>query len=126
MSTATTVTIVNRGRGPQLSTTRITVMDVFYRAHRGYGVDEIRDVMPMLSQEEIDAVMDYINANRDELAERDRRVEEIQTKRIAEQHARGGIFAPVDEDMTDEQWHARLREKMNKRIAEKNGERHPR
>ncbi len=125
MSTAT-VAIIDRGRGPQLSTTRITVMDVFYWVHRGYGVDEIRDIMPMLSQEEIDVVVEYINAHREELAERDRRVEERQAREIAEQHARGGIFAPPDENMTDEQWHARLREKLNKRIAEKNGERHTR
>ncbi len=125
MSTATTVTIVNRGRGPQLSTTRITVMDVFYWVHRGYGVDEIRDIMPMLSQEEIDAVMDYINANRDELAERDRCVEEIQTKRIAEQHARGGIFAPPDENIPFEERLKHLRARLDRKIAEKNGEQNP-
>ncbi len=123
MSTAT-VEIVDRGRGPQLSTTRITVMDVFYWVHRGYGVEEIRDIMPMLSQPELDLVMEYIFAHREELVERDRRVEEFHAKQMAEQHARGGIFAPPDENMTDEEWHSRLREKLNRRIAEKNGERH--
>ena len=40
-----TIEIVDRGRGPQLSTTRITVMDVFYWYHRGYSWKEIADIM---------------------------------------------------------------------------------
>jgi hypothetical protein len=31
------IQIVDRGQGPQLNTTRITVMDIFYWIHRGYG-----------------------------------------------------------------------------------------
>ncbi len=124
MSTAT-VAIIDRGRGPQLSTTRITVMYVFYWTHRGYGMDEIRDIMPMLSQEEIDVVMEYINAHQEELAERDRRVEERQAREIAEQHARGGIFAPPDESIPFEVRLKALRAKLEQKIAEKNGEEHP-
>jgi uncharacterized protein (DUF433 family) len=120
-----TIEIVDRGRGPQLSTTRITVSDVFYWFHRGYGWDEIRAIMPMLSREELDAIIDYVNRHHDELAEEDRKMEEIIEERIAKQHARGGIFAPPDENLTTEEWVARLREKMQKRIAEKNGEGHP-
>ena|SRR5438477_6756151 len=119
------VEIVDRGRGPQLSTSRITVMDVFYWIHRGYSLDEIRDIMPMLTQEEFDVILEYINKHRDELVEEDRRVEEYHEKRMAEQHARGGIFAPRDENMTHEEWMARFREKLKKRQAEKNGEGHP-
>jgi len=117
-----TIEIVDRGRGPQLSTTRIAVMDVFYWFHRGHSWDEIRDIMPMLSREELDAVIAYVNQHHAELVEKDRRVEEYIRQRIAEQHARGGIFAPPDENMTTEERVARLREKMRKRIAEKNGE----
>jgi hypothetical protein len=120
-----TIEIVNRGRGPQLSTTRITVMDVFYWIHRAYGWDQVQKSMPTLTRAEFDVVMEYVNQHRDELAEKDRLAEERTDRRIAEQHARGGIFAPPDESMTTEQWVARLREKMNKRIAEKNGEGHP-
>ena len=120
-----TIEIVDRGRGPQLSTTRITVSDVFYWFHRGYSWEEIRDIMPMLSREELDVVIDYVNKHHDELVEEDRRVEEYHQRRMAEQYARGGIFAPLDENMTIEERVARLKEKMRKRIAEKNGEGHP-
>src|SRR5207248_564481 len=34
-----TIEIVDRGCGPQLSASRITVMDVFYYLHRGYDFD---------------------------------------------------------------------------------------
>jgi len=117
------IEIIDRGRGPQLSTTRITVMDVFYWCHRGYSWDEIRDIMPMLSREELDAVIDYVSKHQEELAEKDRRVEERIQKQIAEQHARGGIFAPPNENLTVEQRVARLREIIRQK-QEKNGEGH--
>ena len=120
-----TIEIVDRGRGPQLSTTRITVLDVFYWYHRGYSWDEVHIELPMLSREELDVVIDYVNQHHAELVEKDRRVEEYRAKCIAEQHARGGIFAPPDENMTTEERVARLKEKIRKRIAEKNGEGHP-
>ena len=120
-----TIEIVDRGRGPQLSTTRVTVMDVFYWRHRGYSWDEIREEMPFLTRAEVDVVADYIKTHHDELAEKDCRVDELIQQRIAAQHARGGIFAPPDEDMTHDEWMARFREKLKRRQAEKNGEGHP-
>ena len=118
MKTAT-IEIVDIGRGPQLSTTRITVLDIFYWLHRGCGWDEIHECMPSLTREEFDVVMDYVNQHREELIEKDRRVEEYVQKKIAEQHARGGIFAPPDESMTQEERIEKLREKLRQRIAEK-------
>jgi uncharacterized protein (DUF433 family) len=120
-----TIEIVDRGRGPQLSTTRITVMDVFYWLHRGYGWDHIQKSMPTLTRAEFDVVMEYITPRRQELAEKDARVEAYIQQKIAEQHARGGIFAPPDPNLTREERVARLKEKMKKKIAEKNGEGHP-
>jgi hypothetical protein len=55
MSTET-VQIIDRGRGPQLSTSRITVLDVFYYLHRGYDFTFIHRAMPSLSREEFDAI----------------------------------------------------------------------
>ena len=120
-----TIEIVDRGRGPQISTSRITVMDVFYWIHRGYGWDEVHYSMPILTRAEFDLIMEYINQHREELAEADRRVEEYRERKIAEQRARGGIFAGPDETLSPEERHARLREKLRKRIAEKNGEGNP-
>lgn len=48
------ITIVDRGRGPQLSTSRITVLAVFYYLHRGYDYDCIRQAIASLSREEFD------------------------------------------------------------------------
>ncbi len=120
-----TIEIVDRGRGPQLNTTRITVLDIFYWLHRGYGWEHVHETMPSLSRAEFDVVMEYVNQHRDELIEKDRRAEEYQEQRIAEQHARGGIFALPDESMTTEQWVERFRKRMEERIAEKNGEGNP-
>ncbi|MBI3821064.1 MAG: DUF433 domain-containing protein [Planctomycetes bacterium] len=119
-----TIEIVDRGRGPQLSTTRITVMDIFYWFHRGYSWEDILKEMPSLSRAELDVVIAYIDAHHDELVERDQRVEEIIEQRIAEQHARPG-FGPPDPNVPREERMARLREKLHNRIAEKNGEGHP-
>lgn len=121
-----TVEIVDRGRGPQLSTSRITVLDVFYWLHRGYDFDVIHQVMPIVTRAEFDLVLDYVNAHREELIEQDRRAEEYIQQRVAEQHARGGIFAPAPENLTTEERVARLKEKMRQKQAEKNGEGTPR
>jgi uncharacterized protein (DUF433 family) len=70
------ITIINRGRGPQLSTSRITVQDVlpYLQLHCSY--DEIREIMPSLSVAEIQVVEQYFNEHRDEVLEVDRRIRE--------------------------------------------------
>src|SRR5271154_6835811 len=84
-----TVSIVDHGRGPQLSTTRITVLDVFYYLHRGDDFDFIHRAMPTLTREEFDVVLDYVNKHHEELIEADRRAEEFVKRGIAEQKAKG-------------------------------------
>lgn len=96
-----TVQIVDRGRGPQLSNSRITVLDVFYYLHRDHDFDVVHDVMPSLTREEFDLIVDYVNEHRDELAERDRKAEEFIRKGIEAQRARGGIFAESDDEPHD-------------------------
>jgi hypothetical protein len=115
-----TIEIVDRGRGPQLSTSRITVLDIFYWLHRGDGWKEVHYGMPTLTREEFDVVVEYIDQHREELIERDRLAEERTQKAIAEQHARGGIFAPPDENVPFEERLAKLKEKLQKFIEKKN------
>ena len=67
-----TLQIVDRGRGPQLSTSRITVLDVFYYLHRNYDFDLIHQAMPSLSREEFDAIVAYVTEHHEELVEKDR------------------------------------------------------
>jgi uncharacterized protein (DUF433 family) len=122
---AETIEIVDRGRGPQLSTSRITVMDVFYWFHRGNSWDQILEMIPALSHDEIDAIAAYVAKHHDELVEWDRLADERTARRIAEQHARGGIFALPDETLSRDERVAMMREKLRARIAEKNGEPNP-
>lgn len=121
----TDIQIVDRGRGPQLSTSRLTVLDVFYYLYRGYDFDFIHRAMPSLSREEFDAVVTYVAEHRDELVERDRSADEFIQRGVATQQARGGIFAANDEALTAEERVARLEEKIKKKQAERNGARHP-
>src|SRR5438477_11771646 len=92
-----TVQIVERGRGPQLASSRITVLDVFYYLHRGYDFDFIQRAMPTLTRGEFDAVVCYVSAHHDELLKRDRHTEELNQREAEAQHARGGIFAGNDD-----------------------------
>jgi hypothetical protein len=49
------ITIVDRGRGPQLSTSRITVQDLLPYFQLGYPHEQIiREAMPSLSVAEIE------------------------------------------------------------------------
>ncbi len=121
----TKVRIVDVGRGPQIEGHRLTVMDVFYYVHRGYEFDFIQRAMPSLTREQFDAVVEYVNEHRDELAEKDRRVDEFHQRGIEAQRARGGVFAESDEGLTTDERVARLREKMRSKLAERNGARHP-
>jgi len=119
-----TVEIIDRGRGPQLSTSRITVLDVFYYLHRGYDFAFIHEAMPSLSHEEFDAIVVYVNDHHDELVERDRRADEFQRRAIEAQRARGGIFAEAEKGLTAEERAARLKEKLKKKLEERNGANH--
>jgi uncharacterized protein (DUF433 family) len=118
------VRIVDNGRGPQIEGHRLTVMDVFYYLHRGYDFDFIHQAMPSLTRAEFDAVVVYVNRHHEELVEKDRRVDEFHRRGMEEQRARGGIFAESNENMTTEEMVARLKEKIERKKAEKNGARH--
>ena len=120
-----TARIVDIGRGPQIEGHRLTVMDVFYYLHRGYDFDFIQRAMPSLSRGQFDAVVEYANQHHDELVEKDRRVDEFHKRGMEAQHARGGIFAASEENLTTEERVSRLKEKMKQKLAEKNGACHP-
>jgi uncharacterized protein (DUF433 family) len=111
------VQIVDLGRGPQIEGQRLTVMDVFYYLHRGYEFEFIQQAMPSLTREQFDAVVAYVNEHRDELVEKDRRVEAFHQRGMEAQHARGGIFAASDENLTSAERVARLKEKMERRTS---------
>ena len=58
--------IINRGRGPEIEGTRITVYDVFDYARQGWHRDRIAALF-RLSSRDIQAALDYIEQHREEV-----------------------------------------------------------
>lgn len=76
-----TIEIVDRGRGPQLSTSRVTVQDLVPYFQEGCSFDEIMRWIPTLSQEEIAVVAQYYQENKQALDEEDRAIHERNAQR---------------------------------------------
>lgn len=71
------ISIVDRGRGPQLSTSRITIQDLFPYFEMGYTPERIiREAMPSLSVAEIEVAGRYIAEHREDVVEIDRQIRE--------------------------------------------------
>ena len=124
----TAVRIVDYGRGPQIEGNRLTVMDVFYYLHRDCDWDFIHYALPGLTRAEFDAVVEYVNEHRDELIEKDNRVEERNRREMAEQEARG-IRRPIDTSIPLEERIEKMRAVLRQRMAERaerNGDHSPR
>src|SRR5436190_21886361 len=62
-----TLRIVDSGRGPQLSTSRITVQDLLPYYREGASNEEIRRWIPSLTDNEISVLKDYISDHYDEV-----------------------------------------------------------
>lgn len=75
------IEIVDHGQGMQLSTSRITVQDLVPYLQRGCTCDQIREVMPTLSVDEIQAVERYVRENYDAVMEEDRQIRERNAQR---------------------------------------------
>ena len=58
--------IVNRGRGPEIAGTRITVFDVMDYLKHGWHRDRIAALF-RLSSRDVQAALDYIETHRDEV-----------------------------------------------------------
>jgi hypothetical protein len=114
---STQIAIVEKGRGPQLSTSRITVMDVFYYLHRGYDFDFIHEVMPSLTRPEFDLIAAYAENRREELAEKDRQIDAYQQRCKDDLQARG-LYKKIDETIPQELRMQRLKEQLAKKLAE--------
>ena len=72
----TEIQIVNRGRGWQLSTSRVTVQDLVPYFQDGCSHDEIIRWIPTLSTEEIAVVERYYREHQEELDAEDRVIRE--------------------------------------------------
>jgi uncharacterized protein (DUF433 family) len=76
------IEIIDRGRGPQLSTSRITVQDVVPMLQRNCPPEEIMEVMPVLTLEEVQVIQQYVRDNYDAVMEQDRRIRERAANRV--------------------------------------------
>jgi uncharacterized protein (DUF433 family) len=70
------IEIVDRGRGPQLSTSRITVQDLVPYFQERCSHEEIMRWIPLLTREEIQLVEEYMKDHYEEVMEQDRRIRE--------------------------------------------------
>jgi uncharacterized protein (DUF433 family) len=77
-----TAHIVDRGRGPQLSTSRITVQDLVPYLQRNCTYAEIQEIMPVLTVEELRVVQQYVRDNYDAVMAQDRLIRERNAQRI--------------------------------------------
>jgi uncharacterized protein (DUF433 family) len=71
-----TIAIVDRGRGPQLSTSRITVQDLVPYFQRSWTYEQIIEAVPVLTVEEIQVIERYVQDNCEAVMEEDRRIRE--------------------------------------------------
>lgn len=110
------VTLVDRGRGLQLSNNRITVADLVPYFRRGCSYDEIMLWIPSLKPAEIALVESYYREHKEDLDERDRRIDEYREEQRQLQHLR----FPSTEGTPDER-RARLRKLLNDRLVGRNG-----
>jgi uncharacterized protein (DUF433 family) len=75
------IQIIDRGRGPQLSTSRITVQDLVPYFQEGCSHEEILRWIPSLTSEEIAAVQHYYLEHKEALDEEDRQIQEQHAQR---------------------------------------------
>ena len=83
-------TIIDKGRGPQLSNSRITVQDVLPYLLDGQTHDDIKRAMPTLSYEEIALLDEYIQNHREEVMEEDRKINERNAEARRQQEIKYG------------------------------------
>jgi uncharacterized protein (DUF433 family) len=105
--------IINRGRGPEIAGTRITVYDVMDYYKDGWHRDKIA-ILFRLSSRDIQAAIDYIEAHREEV--------EVEYQKILDRH-RNYKYPPEVQKIVDECTSRadRRLEEIRKRRSEDNG-----
>jgi len=110
------VTLVDRGRGLQLSNNRITVADLVPYFRRDVSYDEIIRWIPSLSHADIALIEGYYRQHKEELDERDRKIDEYREEQARLQRLR---FPGVQG--TPEERRAQLWKKLQDKLAGENG-----
>jgi uncharacterized protein (DUF433 family) len=113
--TTKTVCIVDTGRGPQLSTSRITVQDFLPYYLEGSSNAEIHRWLPTLSGEEIGALTDYIHDHLDEVLTTEARIKAYQSAQRAAQPQ----WTRANDGLSLDERRARLEKKLALRRPQK-------
>jgi uncharacterized protein (DUF433 family) len=82
---AETLQIVDHGRGPQLSSSRITVQDLLPYCREGATNDEIRRWIPSLSDDEIALLKNYIRDHFEEVIQAEKEIKAYHDRMRAQQ-----------------------------------------
>lgn len=113
------IALIDRGRGLQLSTSRITVMDLVQYLRRGWPYEKIIEIVPSLTRDELTVVEEYYRVHKEDLDAADDRVLVYREEQLRIQRER---FPMPDE--TSEERMARFR-KLLKKHQESNGQGNP-
>ena len=113
------ISLVDRGRGLQLSTSRITVMDLVQYLRQGWHYQEIVGIIPSLTRDELAVIEEYYVVHKEALDAEDDRVVAYREEQLRIQRER---FPMPDE--TSEERMARFR-KLLKKHQESNGQGNP-
>src|SRR6266478_180425 len=94
----TDIHLVDRGRGLQLSTSRISVQDLVPYFQEGCSYEEIIRWIPTLTHEEIAVAEGYYREHQAELDEEDRLIRDQTEQLMREQHLRFPQFEGTSEE----------------------------
>lgn len=109
--TTETIKIVDNGRGPQLSSSRITVQDLLPYYREGASNDEIRRWIPSLSDNEIALLKEYIRDHFREVVQTEKETKAYHDRMRAAQP----VWAQANDHLSTEARRALLREKLAQR-----------
>jgi uncharacterized protein (DUF433 family) len=109
-----TIQIVDHGRGPQLSTRRITVQDLLPYYREGASNEEIRRWIPALTDDEIGLLTDYIRDHYEEVLCTEKETKAYHDRMRAAQPA----WTRATDHLSIEERKTLLREQLAQRRAE--------
>ncbi len=112
-----TIEIVDHGRGPQLSTSRVTVQDLLPYYREGASNEEIRRWIPSLTDDEIAALKSFIRVHAEAVDQTEKEIKAYHDRMRAMQPA----WTRPRDDLAIEERKALLRQRLAQRKAEKNG-----
>ena len=108
-----TLQIVDHGRGPQLSTCRITAQDLLPYYREGASNEAIRVWIPSLSDDEIALLKDYIRDHFEEIIQAEKDIKAYHDRMRAQQPA----WTRANDVLSLEERRALMRKKLAERKA---------